>query len=42
MTTLVSAILVWLNVFYQSDVIRVGNRPELIGRCPLLLGGPYP
>ncbi|WVQ98074.1 hypothetical protein IAU59_005196 [Kwoniella sp. CBS 9459] len=30
MTALVSAILVWLNVFYQSDVIRVGNRTELI------------
>ncbi|EIW71258.1 hypothetical protein TREMEDRAFT_37674, partial [Tremella mesenterica DSM 1558] len=30
MATLVSAILVWLNVFYQSDVIRVGNRTELI------------
>ncbi|OCF76953.1 tetraspanin Tsp2 [Kwoniella mangroviensis CBS 8886] len=29
-TALVSAILVWLNVFYQSDVIRVGNRTELI------------
>ncbi|WVW78427.1 hypothetical protein I302_100381 [Kwoniella bestiolae CBS 10118] len=30
MIALVSAILVWLNVFYQSDVIRVGNRTELI------------
>ncbi|ODN79691.1 hypothetical protein L202_03620 [Cryptococcus amylolentus CBS 6039] len=30
MGTLVSAILVWLNVFHQSDVIRVGNRTELI------------
>ncbi|KAK8847417.1 hypothetical protein IAR55_005275 [Kwoniella newhampshirensis] len=30
MASLVSAILVWLNVFYQSDVIRVGNRTELI------------
>ncbi|WVQ83238.1 hypothetical protein IAT38_005377 [Cryptococcus sp. DSM 104549] len=30
MATLVSAILVWLNVFYQSDVIRVGNHTELV------------
>ncbi|ORY30403.1 hypothetical protein BCR39DRAFT_529758 [Naematelia encephala] len=30
MTALVAAILVWLNVFYQADVIRVGNRAELI------------
>ncbi|KAL7420029.1 hypothetical protein Q5752_004994 [Cryptotrichosporon argae] len=30
LATLISAILVWLNVFYQSDVIRVGNRSELI------------
>ncbi|RSH92170.1 hypothetical protein EHS25_008585 [Saitozyma podzolica] len=30
LATLVSAILVWLNVFYQSDVIRVGNHTELI------------
>jgi hypothetical protein len=30
MAALVSAILVWLNVFYRSDVIRVGNRTELI------------
>ncbi|WWC59477.1 uncharacterized protein I303_102033 [Kwoniella dejecticola CBS 10117] len=30
LTALISAILVWLNVFYQSDVIRVGNRTELI------------
>ncbi|WVN89425.1 uncharacterized protein L203_104648 [Cryptococcus depauperatus CBS 7841] len=30
MATLISAILVWLNLFYQSDVIRVGNRTELI------------
>ncbi|KIR26471.1 tetraspanin Tsp2 [Cryptococcus deuterogattii LA55] len=30
MATLVCAILVWLNIFYQSDVIRVGNRTELI------------
>ncbi|WOO80716.1 uncharacterized protein LOC62_03G004233 [Vanrija pseudolonga] len=28
--TLISSILVWLNVFYQSDVIRVANRTELI------------
>ena len=27
---LIASILVWLNVFYQSDVIRVGNRTELI------------
>jgi len=33
MAALVSAILVWLNVFYQSDVIRVGNRVELIREC---------
>ena len=31
---LVCAILVWLNVFYQSDVIRVGNREELISESP--------
>ncbi|KAK4685974.1 hypothetical protein P7C73_g4160, partial [Tremellales sp. Uapishka_1] len=30
LVALISAILVWLNVFYQSDVIRVGNRTELI------------
>jgi len=30
MAGLVSCILVWINVFYQSDVIRVGNRTELI------------
>lgn len=30
MAALVSAILVWLNVFFHSDVIRVGNRTELI------------
>ncbi|TXT07234.1 hypothetical protein VHUM_03404 [Vanrija humicola] len=30
MGTLISSILVWLNVFYQSDVIRVANRTELI------------
>lgn len=30
LATLVSAILVWLNIFYNSDVIRVGNRVELI------------
>ncbi len=28
--SLISAILVWLNVFYQADVIRVGNSKELI------------
>lgn len=28
--TLICCILVWINVFYQSDVIRVGNRTELI------------
>lgn len=37
LATLVSAILVWLNVFYQSDVIRVGNRIELISQPVLLL-----
>lgn len=31
---LIAAILVWLNVFYQSDVIRVGNRTELICMSP--------
>lgn len=30
MAGLISCILVWINVFYQSDVIRVGNRTELI------------
>lgn len=34
MAGLVSAILVWLNVFYRSDVIRVGNREELIRMYP--------
>ncbi len=29
--TLVAAILVWLNVFSYADVIRVGNKEELIG-----------
>lgn len=33
MATLVCAILVWLNIFYQSDVIRVGNRTELISKA---------
>ena len=32
LATLVSAILVWLNIFYNSDVIRVGNRKELISK----------
>lgn len=30
MAALVASILVWTNVFYHSDVIRVGNRTELI------------
>lgn len=30
MATLICCILVWINVFYQSDVVRVGNRTELI------------
>lgn len=38
LATLVAAILVWLNVFQDADVIRVGNREELIGKFnpPLL------
>jgi hypothetical protein len=30
MAALVASILVWTNVFFHSDVIRVGNRTELI------------
>lgn len=33
MGTLICCILVWINVFYQSDVVRVGNRTELIRKC---------
>lgn len=37
MAALVTSILVWLNVFFHSDVIRVGNRTELIRMFPLVL-----
>jgi hypothetical protein len=39
MAALVTSILVWLNVFFHSDVIRVGNRTELIRMSPLVLEG---
>jgi hypothetical protein len=31
---LITALLVWFDVFYRSDVIRVGNRTELISASP--------
>ena len=30
LVTLVICILTWLNVFHHADIIRVGNRPELV------------
>ncbi len=30
MAGLVAALLVWFNIFYRSDVLRVANRTELI------------
>jgi hypothetical protein len=37
MAALVASILVWLNVFFHADVIRVGNRTELIRESHFLV-----
>lgn len=31
---MVVTLLVWFDIFENSDVLRVGNRTELISKCP--------